>query len=375
MFSYKHIKMGCCTSAKTSSASFLYCKKLQDAIERSNLKTLVEIQKLFPPEPGKPNMIDEPFITIHDLNMSPLAYALWIGKVVVFQFLHKKMGASLEAMETLFVDQGKTAIEVICSNGSLEILQYYLPYYNKSLKPVASVLGDISISVDFQRSTLVETKLKQTYTPAHIACEHGHVNIIHFLHATYKDKPAVPHTLDIDFQDESSGENCALIACRKGDYKMVKFLYEVCSANFRALNKRHENAIVVTAAASKRRPTHDFYNLFVYLAEVVKLDYTYMHEEVMLLLEDRNIIKYFENKLQKKGIASQKNNVERKYEITRPNIPVSKEEMMIEELGDNFQLRKCLEETEDNTESVLSSIHEDYRPVTPFMSTLTLDGK
>lgn len=367
--------MGCCTSAKTSSASFLYCKKLQDAIERSNLKTLVEIQKLFPPEPGKPNMIDEPFITIHDLNMSPLAYALWIGKVVVFQFLHKKMGASLEAMENLFVDQSKTAIEVICSNGSLEILQYYLPYYNKSVKPVASVLGDISISVDFQRSTLVETKLRQTYTPAHIACEHGHVNIIHYLHITYKDKPTIPHTLDIDFQDESSGENCALIACRKGDYKMVKFLYEVCSANFRTLNKRHENAIVVTAAASKRRPTHDFYNLFVYLVEVVKLDYTYMHEEVMLLLEDRNIIKYFENKLQKKGIASQKNNVERKYEITRPNIPVSKEEMMIEELGDNFQLRKCLEETEDNTESVLSSIHEDYRPVTPFMSTLTLDGK
>lgn len=367
--------MGCCASTKASSASFLYCKKLQDAIERSNLKTLIEIHKLFPQEPGKPNMIDEPFITIHELNMSPLAYALWVGRLVTFQFLHKKMGASLSEMEELFIEQGKTAIEIICSNGSIEILQYYLPYYLKSLKPAPSVLGDINVSVDFQRSTLVETRIKNTYTPVHIACDNGHVNIINYIFSQFRDKRSVPHTLDIDFQDENSGENCALIACRKGDYKMVKFLHEVCQANFKANNKRFENAIVITAASSKRKPTQDFYNLFVYLIEVVKIDITYMHEEVMLLLEDRNIIKYFENKLQKKGIASQKNNVERKYEISRPIIPVSKEEMMIEEQGENFQIRKCLEDTGDNTQSILSSIHEDDRIGTPFMSTFTLDGK
>ena len=68
--------MGCCTSAKNSSASFLYCKRLQEAIERNNIKALTEIHKSFPTEEGKVNIIDEPFITIHELNMSPLAYAL-----------------------------------------------------------------------------------------------------------------------------------------------------------------------------------------------------------------------------------------------------------------------------------------------------------
>jgi len=181
---------------------------------------------------------------------------------------------------------------------------------------------------------------------------------------------------DVNYQDEASGENCALIACRKGDYKMVKLLNEVCKANFSVFNRRSENPILVTAASSKRKPTHDFYHLFVYLIEVVKLDLTYMHEEVILLLEDKNILRFYINKLQKQGISIDKNKIEKKNEIVRPNYPVTKEEMIIEKMGENFQVKKCLEETEDNTVSILSSIQggeEGGR--TPFLSTFTLDGK
>ena len=367
--------MGCCNSAKNSSASFLYCKKLQEAIERGNVKALSEIQKAFPAEEGKMSIIDEPFITIHELNMSPLAYALWVGRLTSFLHLHKKLGACLPMMENLFIDQGKTALEIICLNGNLDILRYYLPIYLGNRVEPAQVV-DESVSVDFQRSCLVETKLLHTYTPIHLACEHGNIHIIDFLYKYFREKETVPAFLDIDFQDESSGENCALIACRKGNYPMVKFLHEVCGANFRLLNKRYENAILITAAASKRRPTHNYYDVFVYLIDVVQLDITYMHEEVVLLLEDRTMIKFFENKLMKKGITVAKGTVEKKYEITRANIPISKEEMMIEQQGDNFQIIKCLEETDDQTHSILSSIQpEDYRQTTPFMSTMTLDGK
>jgi hypothetical protein len=368
--------MGCCTSTRNSSPSFLYCKKLQEGIERDNIKTMTEIQRLFPVDDGRSALIDEPFITIHELNMSPLAYALWVGRVRAFVHLAEKMGASVPAMEALFEAQGKSALEILCLNGNLEVLQYYLPIYLSNLKPELAPVEE-SISVDFQKSTLVETKNNHTYTPIHVACEHGNIHIIDYLFKQFKARPSVPQALDLDFQDESSGENCALIACRKGNYPMVKFLNEVCGANFRALNKRYENAILVTAAASKRRPTHNYYDVFVYLIDVVKLDITYMHEEVMLLLEDRTMIKFFESKLQKKGISVMKNSVEKKYEITRPCIPMSKEEQLIEQQGDNFQLRKALEETDDNTRSILSSIQgtDDLRSTTPFMSTFTLDGK
>ncbi|OMJ95971.1 hypothetical protein SteCoe_529 [Stentor coeruleus] len=367
--------MGCCASAKNTSSSFLYCKKLQEAIERNNIKALNEIHKTFSHEESK-TMIDEPFITIHELNMSPLAYALWVGRLNAFLHLHKKMGASLVAMENLFIQQGKTPLEILCLNGNLEVLQYYLPVFLSCAHPEIVPPADESVSVDFQKSTLVETKLNHTYTPIHLACEHGNIHIIDFVFKYFKGKPIIPQILDLDFQDESSGENCALIACRKGNYPMVKFLNEVCGANFRVLNKRYENAVLITAAASKRRPTHNYYDVFVYLIDAVKLDITYMHEEVMLLLEDRTMIRFFESKLQRKGITSLKNTVEKKYEISRPNIPISKEELIIEEQGENFQLRKAIDDFDDNTQSVLSSIQpEDFRPITPFLSTITLDGK
>ena len=279
-------------------------------------------------------------------------------------------------MEKLFLQQGKTALEILCLNGNLDVLKYYLPIFLSTNNLDSPPIPEDSISIDFQKSTLVETKLNHTYTPIHLACEHGNLHIIDYLFKFFHDKPSVPSLLNLDFQDENSGENCALIACRKGNYPMVKFLHEVCGANFRIVNKRYENAILITAVASKRRPTHNYYDVFVYLIDVIGLDITYMHEEVMLLLEDRSMIKLFETKLQKKGINSLKNTVEKKYEISRPSIPISKEELMIEEQGDNFQLIKCLEDTDDQTHSILSAIPaEESRQTTPFMSVIAMDGK
>jgi hypothetical protein len=368
--------MGCCASAKSSSESFLFYKRYQEAIDRSNLKALTELWQSFPVEKSSV-MIDEAIFTVNDMRLSPLAYALWCGKHVPFTFLHKKLGASISEMEKLFADQGKCALEILCIHGSLEVLQYYLPIYLDNLTGAVSgsLMGDVSVSVDFKRSTLVQTKLQSTYTPAHLACENGHVHIINYFNNFFKDRAFVPPYFDLAFQDEHTGENCALIACRKGDYKMVKLLHENCKVNFEVLNKRNENAVMITAASSKRRPNHDFYHLFVYLVEVVKLDIVYNHEEVVLLLEDKNILRFYLNRLQKKGILIEKRLVEKKYEITRPDYPISKEELIIQSQGRDFQIKRCLEETGDNTQSILSSIQDDLRPVTPFLSTFTLDGK
>lgn len=156
---------------------------------------------------------------------------------------------------------------------------------------------------------------------------------------------------------------------------MVKLLYEVCKANFHVLNKRNENAIMITASSSKRKPNQDFYNLFVYLIEVVKVDFIYNYEEVALILEDNKILSFYSNRLQKRGILINKKYIEKKYEITRPDYQVSKEELIIEKYGTDFQIKRCLEETEDKTQSILSSIQGDYRPSTPFVSTFSLPEK
>lgn len=368
--------MGCCSSSKNSSESFLLYKRYQDAIDRCNLKSLTELWESFPTDKSS-NLIDEPIFTVHDMRLSPLAYALWSGKQVSFAYIHKKLGASVAEMEKLFISQGKSALEILCIHGSLELLQYYLPIYidQGNHHPEGSILNDISVSVDFKRSTLVQTPMKSTYTPAHIACENSHVHIINYLHSFSKERPNLPYLVDLNFQDEYTGENCALIACRRGDYKMVKLLHEVCKANFHVLNKRNENAIMITATSSKRRPGHDYYHLFVYLIEVIKLDVVYNHEEVVLILEDKNILRFYSNRLQKKGIQIDKKVIEKKYEITRPDYPITKEEMIIEKQGRDFQIKRCLEETDDNTQSILSSIQGDFRPVTPFLSTLSLPEK
>ena len=73
------------------------------------------------------------------------------------------MGASLSSMEELFIQQGKTALEILCLNGNLEVLTYYLPIYLKNNLTVIQQSEEESVSVDFQKSTLVETKLAHAH--------------------------------------------------------------------------------------------------------------------------------------------------------------------------------------------------------------------
>ena len=67
--------------------------------------------------------------------------------------------------------------------------------------------------------------------------------------------------------------------------------------------------------------------------------------------------------------------IEKKYEIARPDYQITKEELIIEKYGRDFQIKVCLEEIEDYSQSILSSIQEDFRPSTPFLSTLSLPEK
>ncbi|OMJ84311.1 hypothetical protein SteCoe_14595 [Stentor coeruleus] len=301
--------MGCCSCTNNAPPSFLYVKKLQEAIDRNNLSLLNTIRQEIAKEKSKID-IDEPFIRIQNINMNPLAYAFWFGRFNAFIHLYKKMNASLSAMENLYLQQGKHPLNVLFMNGNLDILEYYLPIYleKESLEVICEGNGLEKLANEFYP----EKKTCLTSTPIHLACEGGNIHIINYIYKYFKDKSKIPYILDIHYQNPNTGENCALIACRKGNFTMVKYLHEICKVNFRVINTRYENALIITATASKKRPFHNYHDIFAYLINEIKLDISYMYEEILLLLENKTMIELFENELCKMGIVITKEEVDKK---------------------------------------------------------------
>lgn len=273
-------------------------------------------------------------------------------------------------MEKLFSKQGVNPIDVICQQGHVEILSYYLPLYLATRKDSIPITTDesSSITVDFGRAAYIDVPIKRTSTSIHLACERGFINIISFIYNYFKNEAFVPHYLDIDYQDEYTGENCAMIATRCGNYPMMKFLFETCNANFRMKNKRHESMIQIASAGSRKNPQKDYTEVFVYLIETVGCDITYEWEEALLLLEDSTIIKYLEKHLKRKGVDAKKSDLEEKNRIKRAN-PLTKEETKFEDFGDShFELGNMIDDRQDRR-SLLSSINpSDSRQATPFIS-------
>ncbi|OMJ67816.1 hypothetical protein SteCoe_34920 [Stentor coeruleus] len=336
--------MGCCACANNAPPSFMYVKKLQEAIDRNNVNLLKAIREEIAKEKLKID-INETFIKIQDIDMSPLAYAFWVGKFNAFHYLHKKMNANLLAMENLYIQQGKHPLNILCLNGNLDILEYYMPIYMEKESLEVSALA--SLSNEF----IVEKKVCLTPIPLHLACEGGNIHIIDYIYKYFKGKPNTPNILDIHYQDINSGENCALIACRKGNFPMVKYLHGTCRVNFRVINSRYENALLITAAASKKRPLHNYYDIFTYLINEVKLDITYMHEEILLLLENKTMIEFFENELCKRGIVRSKAEVENKRKIIK-NIG---QRIRCENTFNNLKVNQGIREVDDNTYSEFCS--------------------
>lgn len=342
--------MGCCASANNSPPSFLYVKKLQEAIDRNNLSLLNTIRQEIAKEQSKID-INEPFIRIINMDMSPLAYAFWVGKLNALLYLHKKMNASLSAMENLYIRQGKHPLNVLCLNGNLDVLEYYLPIYIGKGSLEVNCGWEEKISEELPNEFFIEKKVGFKSTAMHLACEGGNIHIIDYIYKYFKGKPNIPHILDIHYQDANSGENCALIACRKGNFPMVKYLHGTCGVNFRVINMRYENALLITATASKKRPFHNYFDIFTYLISEVKLDITYMYEEILLLLENKAMIEFFENELCKKGIVTSKAEVEGKSRSLKSII----KGISCEDKSYNSDMSQRIKEVGDNSYSDFST--------------------
>ena len=280
--------MGCCNN----SQRVLQLKELQDIVKTAiDMNNIGIITRLF---------IQHPFLDINDcflsstnLNFNPLGYSLFIAKVECFNFLYKNMGAHLDKMEELFNQQGYRGIDIICIQGTLPMLKVYLPIC-LSLKTDEgkSSTSKIQETINFGSCHSINLTEDFSNTPIQYACIYGNLQIIKYIYEYfYNDAP--PTLFDINYQDEITGENCPLIACRLGLYKIMRFLYEECNGNFHVKNVNNENAILILAIGSKTSDSYDYYLCMKYLLETIKVDPTYMYEDVVLVIANYELLELY----------------------------------------------------------------------------------
>ena len=304
--------MGCCHSVNKSTNKSI-ALMVKECIEKNDIRGLLDTIKgseFIKHQESSLICLDGTITNVKLLRLNALAYSLFLGRSEIFQILHRA-GCSLHSMEVLLESQGIISLTLMCCNGFSDILNYYLPFYNANHnKEEQDTEIEKSFTIDLSPDPRFRLCSKTTYTALQIAVQYEHLLVVMAVFKYFKRVKNVPFQLDLDYKHEESGENCALIACRFGNYTMMKFLHERCGANFMIKNKLGENAVQVAVAGSRAYPHKGYFEIISYLVEVVGIDLAENYEEVLILAEDRRIVNYLERKLKEYGIFRQKNEIE-----------------------------------------------------------------
>jgi hypothetical protein len=363
----------CCTLKRGSSFEKYIGSKLTEAIEHNSLEKIREIiiKYTMSSVNKEPILnINNPIVKIYSHDMNALGYALFLGYTEAFSVILELGRAKLSAMSKLYVNLGKRPIDIVCELGHKVLLEFYLPFYlNKSDELNNSDTDSISLSftrgkhtkIDFTEKSKLQGMLNMV-SPLHRACEKGRLSVVQYIYEFFQDK-SIPAEFDIHNQDELTGDNCALVSCKTGMLEMMQYLFEVCKADFHIFNKRKENAIQVLAVWSKKKKQKKFIDCFRYLIETVCVDYTYEVEETLLVLEDKDIIVYLEEKLKADGMSISKSRIDDKYSISKNRAPPSMDPAMEIKLskirGTRFNFKELFEDELEESREELSSIQFD----------------
>ncbi|OMJ66076.1 hypothetical protein SteCoe_37209 [Stentor coeruleus] len=252
--------------------------------------------------------IDEPMVVIDKITLNPLGYSLVSNRVSSFINLIENMNASIACMEGMMERQGLNGLDLIIEKGYTDLLKYYLPIYKSTFSQRFSSIEDSETSCSYPHTR------NSSKTPLLLATERGFLETIQVLN-TYFKNIYTPEKYNIHHVDEYSGENSALIACKKCHLPIVKYLKNECNADFNLKSKRLESALHLAAFGSNSNKIEGF-EVVKYLIEEVGIDFVYQYEETLLILNDLQILEYFEKKLKDRGICCSKEEVEKKYSIS-----------------------------------------------------------
>jgi hypothetical protein len=216
-------------------------------------------------------------------------------------------------MQKIFDELNLNPLSILCDKNYFSLLKFYLPFYYQHIMK-ESFVPETTFEADQTEGNEKVKHNKTSFTPIQVACFKGNLPVFSHLVAFNMKYPHF--SLDFKEINEETGENCALIAVRSGNLPMVKYLFEELKADFGQLNLFQENAILICACcSSKSKENDDFDGIFFYLIEVVCLDPCFNYEEVLMMLEKKSLVQYYENLLKEYGIVVDKREIDLNYRV------------------------------------------------------------
>ena len=305
---------GCCSNgtveiiyrkADTSLIEFIASLEIK-CTEQNSCRVMSVIDK---------DKINELIIEKDGLHLGALAYAIIDKNIKMVRFLHENLGASFEVMEEKLKFQDSSTVQLIILHYDEKVFDYYLNncFQHNTACGNSTFLMEGECTLNFLSIEIPKTKKKQTL-PVLFATEQGNIQFLSHIIKRFPGKKA-PKEFNIHSIDEESGENSALIACKKGNLSLIAFLYKN-KADFFLNNRCGENALTIALAGCARNKENILFQIIVYLIETVRVDITHNYEETLLLAKGRSIILYLEEKLAYRGIHATKFQIEERNNIS-----------------------------------------------------------
>jgi hypothetical protein len=226
--------------------------------------------------------LDNHFIEIEEIKVNLLSYSIFLGKDSIFLYL-LDLGCNLENSEVHLERQGINLLEIISARGHSEILAYYLPIYLK--KPQNS------------RNRVKKTSENCESPSILTAIRSNHLNILSTIYEATKRLNPIPEELNFFSSLNNLGENSALLACRIGNYHVVKYLHSKYPMLLLARNKQGDNAIHIACCGSTQYSSLYYLSVFEFLIGAVGLDISENYLKSLITLEDPRLLAWFEDKL------------------------------------------------------------------------------
>ena len=359
------------------------------AIEEDDLSVIIDVHSIFAQDSSVPYIIpgfsfDDPIVSIHGIELNALAFCFRAGYLDIARYLIEKAGCSLAALYDTFRSIGKSPVHILCEYGHLQLLMYFLPIHVRNQPGGGLSFSEIK-DVSEEISAFQDPSEKQTFKALHTprlssntqspiqrACEFGHLSILTFLYKYFQGRTPHPD-FDVHSTDEKSGENCALISARNGNFPLMEFLYTECKADFHCRSRRKESALQLVVLGFKHHKSMD---CVTFLVEEVKVDIAYEYEETLLLCEDPELQVYLEAKLDEAGIKASKDQVEEVYAIRKVcGVPMSRTFLELEErvrrAGEKFEIKELFRSELDEGEVISSITPQSVTPFSMFSRNLT----
>lgn len=218
--------------------------QIQKSIDDDNYKAMfVFLTKLIELTKDKA-IVDSQLIKYNGLNLSPLGYALYQGKISCYTSLYKIFSVSPLDLINSFHRQGINPISFLCQKNYLELLNEFLPVYLEYKE-----VSDYS-------------KPNEDLSPIQTACKNGHIGIICYLVKFFRSPPP---EYNINYPN-SLGETCAAISLQQGNYVVFKYIIEKCKGELKGLHDPIESCLTLSVSHKDR----DYLECVMYLIETMK---------------------------------------------------------------------------------------------------------